>query len=155
MNAAQLRRLHPDAIYTSPEPKAFQTAEILGAAMDLDVTVIEDLREHDRTGVPFLPGPGEFAASVLRLFANPGELVFGVESAAAALARFRTGVGEVLSRGDRQPLLVTHGTVMALYVAAVSSVDAAGFWRELSMPCYVVLENEHHSADVFIEHVQD
>jgi broad specificity phosphatase PhoE len=151
--AEQLRRLAPDAIYASLEPKALETAEILGHAMDLGVTGIEDLREHDRTGVPFLTRPGEFEESVHRLFAAPDECVFGSESASAALARFYSGVGQVLSHCDRRPLVVTHGTVMSLYVAAVSGVDAAAFWRELSMPCWVVLGNDLGGSDLSIEHL--
>jgi broad specificity phosphatase PhoE len=151
--AYQIKRLTPDAVYSSPEPKAFETAAIVGAALHLSVKVFEDLREHDRTGVPFFTGPGEFENNVRRFFATPDERVFGLESAADALARFRNAMAEVLSCGDHQPMVVTHGTVMSLYVAAVAGLDAATVWRKLSMPCYVVLGTGPGNANVRIEHL--
>lgn len=150
--AERIRPLDPDALYSSPEPKAFETAEVVGAALDLKVTVIGDLREHDRVGVPFFTEPGEFEEQVRRLFAFPDERVFGNESAAKALARFRHGIARVLLFGDREPILVTHGTVMSLYIAARAGVDAARLWRQLSMPCYVVLDDETGGFDG-VEHL--
>ena len=35
--------------------------------------------------------------------------------------------------------MVTHGTVLALYVAAVTGVDAIDLWRRLGLPSYVTL----------------
>src|SRR5690606_2308415 len=107
--ADRMRPLAPAALYSSPAPKAFATAEIVGAGLDRKVPVIADLRERDRGGVPFFTEPGEFEEQVRRLFAFPDEPVFGTESAAEALARFQHGIAQVLSFRDREPLLVTHG----------------------------------------------
>jgi broad specificity phosphatase PhoE len=150
--AERIRPLAPDALYSSPEPKAFETAEILGAALDLKVTVIADLREHDRVGVPFFTELGEFEEQVRRLFAFPDEPAFGTESAAEAFARFQHGIAQVLSFRDCEPLLVTHGTVMSLYIAAKAGVDAVTLWRQLSLPCYVVLDHETGGFDG-VEHL--
>ena len=35
--------------------------------------------------------------------------------------------------------MVTHGTVMTLYVASIADVDPMCFWRRLGLPSYVVL----------------
>lgn len=150
--ADRLRRFAPGAVYSSPEPKALATAEIVGTTLGLGVAEILELREHDRTGVPFFSVPGEFEERMSRLFEHQGECVFGTESAAAALARFRHGINRVLSPGNRQPLVFTHGTVMSLYIAAETGLDAAEIWRELSMPCYVVFSEESRSWSG-VEHV--
>jgi broad specificity phosphatase PhoE len=138
--ADRIALLAPDAIYSSPENKARETAEIVGAAVRLRVTVVADLREHDRTGVPFLREPGQFESQLNRLFAEPSRCVFGTESAEAALSRFRNGVRDVTARGDQRPMLVTHGTVMSLYIGAEAGLDPEAIWAELTTPCYVVLD---------------
>jgi broad specificity phosphatase PhoE len=39
-----------------------------------------------------------------------------------------------------QPLVVvTHGTVLSLYVPAVTGLDLVALWRRLDLPSYVVL----------------
>jgi broad specificity phosphatase PhoE len=154
MLVEQLRPLAADAVYSSPEPKAFETAEILGAGLRLSVTAMADLREHDRTGVPFYTAPGEYEEHVCRLFSAPDACVFGAESATAALARFRKGMDQVLACEDRRPLVVTHGTVMSLYIAAESGVDAFAIWRQLRMPSYVIFGSANSGADPGIHHLR-
>lgn len=135
--ANRLSAFQPDAICTSPERKARETAEVLGAKLHLEVTIVPNLREHDRDGVPFLHTPGEFEESVRRLFEFPFERTFGNESAAAALARFRQGIAQVIALDARLPVVVSHGTVMSLLVAAELGGDAFRIWEQLRAPCYV------------------
>lgn len=56
----------------------------------------------------------------------------GWETRAEALTRFRDGI-EALPSGE--VALVTHGTVMTLFVASVvDGLDAPAFWSQLTMP---------------------
>lgn len=151
--ADRLRPLSPDSIHSSPERKARETADILAAALQLRVTIVADLREHDRAGVPFFHTPGVFEEYVRRLFESPQERVFGNESAAASLTRFRHAIGEVSGSGARRPLVVTHGTVMSLYIAAELGVDAALIWKQLATPCHAVLGGPRHEPFAGIQYL--
>lgn len=137
--AQLLEPLGPDTILTSLEPKAVQTGEILGSRLSLDILSVRELGEHDRTDVPFLT-TDEFERLVRRSMAQPDERVFGGETANQALDRFSNGLHCALDRSScSRPLVVTHGTVMSLYVARVSGTDPWRIWQELSMPSYVDL----------------
>jgi broad specificity phosphatase PhoE len=72
---------------------------------------------------------------------RPHEVVFGEESIAAAGHRFSTVMTRLLATtpGEETLTVVTHGTVLSLYVAAVTDVDAVDLWRRLSLPSYVTL----------------
>ena len=152
--AERLRPLSPDAIYSSPERKARETAGILAAALGLRATIVPDLHEHDRTGVPFYHTPGHFEEQVRRLFASPQDRVFGNESAADCLHRFRRAIGVVNGSRARRPVVVTHGTVMSLYIADEVGVDAGGLWRQLTMACFAVLGDASHEPFTGIQHVE-
>jgi broad specificity phosphatase PhoE len=129
----------PALLASSDEPKARDTAAILGAALGLDARVVPDLREHDRTGVAYR-SPEDFTAVVARFFAHPAERVFGAESAAEALARVSSAVsGLIAAAPSGDILIVTHGTVLSLFVAATTGADAAAFWRRLPLPALAVL----------------
>ncbi|HEX6460277.1 MAG TPA: phosphoglycerate mutase family protein, partial [Thermoleophilaceae bacterium] len=82
---ALARRVRADAVVSSPEPKALETAAALGPPVEVDPR----LREHDRAGEPFRD---DVAAAVEAGFARPGDVVFGVESYDAARERFAAAV---------------------------------------------------------------
>jgi broad specificity phosphatase PhoE len=83
-----------------------------------------------------------FEARMHDLFAHPDQVVFGSESASAALTRFTAAVDRVISEdtGDGDVVIVTHGTVMSLFVAKRSHVDATSLWSTLGLPSYIALE---------------
>lgn len=138
--ARQLDELAPRAIAASPEPKAIATASILAARHQLPVQVVDDLREHDRRQTGYL-GDQAFQDAVIASLRRPDELVFGEETASAARRRFTTALTGLLAATppERTLAVVTHGTVLALYVAAVTGIDAVALWRRLGLPSYVVL----------------
>jgi len=138
--AAQLAPLEPDRVYTSCEPKAVETGGVVAAALGLEVHQLRQLGEHDRANVRFLTTKG-FELSVKRCLAHPDKNVFGGETADEALERFSIGVDRVLETEEcARPLVVTHGTVMSLYLARLSGVDPWEIWQSLSMPSYVDLD---------------
>lgn len=139
--APKLARHKPGRLIASPEPKAKQTAEVLGRFLDLDVAIADGLREHDRTGVPFFDTQEEFEHRVMRVFEHPTERVLGRESAEDACRRFSAAVEEALdSYSEACVVFVTHGTVMSLFLGSLSDLDPLDSWRRLGMPAYAVLE---------------
>lgn len=138
--ARQLDELAPRAIAASPEPKALATASILAARHQLPIEVVDDLREHDRRQTGYL-GDQAFQDAVIASLRRPDELVFGEETASAARRRFTTALTGLLAATPpgRTLTVVTHGAVLALYVAAVTGVEVVALWRRLGLPSYVVL----------------
>ena len=143
--AARLASLcAPAIVFSSPERKAFETAGLIACALGLKVERVTDLREHDRTGAGYLSADA-FAASIAHFFEYPKELLFGRETAAQAGTRFAAAVRELCARTpDRDILLVTHGTVLTLYAAAVAGVEPLPFWRGLGMPAATVFSLPDH-----------
>ena len=67
--------------------------------------------------------------------------MLGRETAAEAAARFERGLRAVLSSHPADGLaVVTHGTVLALFVANHNRVEAYAFWQTLKMPEALYLE---------------
>jgi broad specificity phosphatase PhoE len=137
--ADHLAAYAPTALVASTEPKAQETAALVAARLDVPWATAPGLHEHDRTGVGWLP-EGELDRRVAAFFARPSELVFGQETAAAALARFQGAVAAVLRAPPAgTPVIFTHGTVLTLFVAAGAGVDPFPFWQQLGLPSFVVL----------------
>ena len=134
-------RYTPEKIVASLEPKATQTGSIMAERLRLPFSTADGLHEHDRRAAGFLERK-VFEARMRDLFAHPDQLVFGSESASAALTRFSAAVDRVISEdtGDGDIVIVTHGTVMSLFVAKRSHVDATSLWTTLGLPSYIALE---------------
>lgn len=141
--AARLARVVvPGTIAASDEPKARETAELLAAQLGFAGTLRldHDLREHTRQPGDFFPSQGAFEAAVQDLFARPDDLVFGQETARAASDRFESAMRRILTdsaRGD--VIVVAHGTVITLFVAAHTGLVPFSLWQSLQLPSYIVL----------------
>lgn len=137
--ADHLRPYEPQALLCSPEVKAFETATLTGEALGLTPTVVAGLQENDRTGVGFPPWE-EIRKGVARFYTHPELRVFGGESADECHTRF---AGALLPELDRRPgqtvAVVTHGTVLSLFVARRCGLEAYKLWERLSTPSFVVL----------------
>lgn len=137
--ADRLREFRPQVIWSSTEPKAVETAEIIAKAIDVTFSTMGGLEEHARNTVPFFETGGEFERAVERFFREPDRLVLGEETAEQVLGRFVNAIDDIISTGHVDTLVVTHGSVMTLYAASVAGVCQMRFWRSLGMPSYVVL----------------
>ncbi len=138
--AQQLAPYQLDALYSSIEPKARETAEILSAHLGLPFETAEGLHEHERARVGYL-SQREFEARVAELYARPSELVLGEETADAAHTRFASAVSRILAAHREQTVgIVAHGTVIALYAARAARFAVAPFdlWKRLGLPAAVV-----------------
>ena len=126
-------------IWSSREPKAIETAEIVADELGVPAKIADGLEEHHRDNVPFLSPKEKFEEAVERLFRCPDRLVLGRETANHARDRFTAAIDEVIDAGQSDSIVVTHGTVMTLFVASFPGVERMAFWRRLGLPSYVVL----------------
>lgn len=124
------------AWFTSPEPKAIQTAQLL---TDADVGVLPDLREHERSG----EWVEDFPGAVRRAFARPDEpAVEGWEPLTTCRERVVPAVRRVLEvHADEDVVLMGHGTAWTLVVADLAGrpPDLAR-WAALAMPDVITVE---------------
>ena len=129
----------PSAIVTSTEPKAIETGQIVGKRMGIPVEAAPDLHEHERPGTD-LDTVEQFQAKVGRLLQHPDEQVFGAETGDEARERFTAAVGDVMRQhpGGNLPI-ISHGTVISLFVACAAGIEPVPFWRKLGLPAFVVL----------------
>ena len=132
--AARVAAHGPTAIVSSTEPKARETAELLGAELGLEMREYAALRETARRTVPWLERE-ELRTAIRTLFERPDEVVFGEESASDALGRFSAAVDGLAEA----TVVVSHGTVISLYAAARTGRDAFELWSGLELPDLVVV----------------
>ena len=138
--AARLKGYEPDVIFSSFEPKAKQTAEIIAAKTDLQIQFVEALHEHDRSQVGYLQ-KDKFEAAVREFFEKPGNLVFGSESADACYKRFHQAVHSILDQNfGRTVVIVAHGTVISLFVSRLTGMSDWSLWKDLALPSFIVMD---------------
>ena len=137
---ALLLPYQPEIILSSVEPKAWETASILADVLGLTVQVVNGLQEHDRSMSPYYT-KGEFEKLVQEFFEKPDLLVFGKETARQSLARFRETVEIAMeAHKDKSIMIVSHGTVISLFVAWLTGCDGLALWQSLGLPSFVVLD---------------
>lgn len=124
---------------SSVEPKARETAELVADRLAIPIDTVQGLHEHERRTAPYV-GEREFKAAVGEMFARPGELVYGEETADQACERFSVAVNAALAeRPEGTVAIVAHGTVISLFVSSVTGVDGLALWDSIGMPSYIVL----------------
>lgn len=140
--AAQLPGFHPQIIISSLEPKAIETAQIVAERLDLPYETAQDLHEHVRVGENYSTVE-DFEASVKVFFEQPHHLVFGSETADQAHCRFAQAITDVNEKypGHNPIVIVSHGTVISLFVSRVYGIDPFNLWKALKLPCIVILSS--------------
>ena len=130
----------PLQLVSSPEPKAERTAEIVAGELGLSLEVRAGLQEFDRPALP-LVSKAEHAALNETIFAEPSRRLLGRESGAEALARFERALSAAVADAPatHSVIAVSHGTVIALLVAAHNPIDGFELWKRLTCPSFVVL----------------
>ena len=138
--AERLRDRAVDVVVTSTEPKAIETGEIIAKALGVPIESAEGLEEHDRSNVPLMQ-TREFISTVAMFFKEPNRLVLGRETARDAKERFEDALDEVMRRHESKNVaVVSHGTVLSLFVAPLAKEDPFQLWRRMGLPSYVVVE---------------
>ena len=105
--AARLCEFRPEVIWSSREPKAVETADIVARALEVPVKIMDRLEEHHRGNVLFLPKE-EFHSAVERFFFNPGQLELGTETADQARERTAGSIVAILEAGHTDSVVVTR-----------------------------------------------
>ena len=128
------------AWYSSPEPKARETAALL---TDGQVGVVDGLREHERGVTPWEPDPARWCNAVRRVFADPGRAALpGWEPLERTRARLLPAVEKILAvHGGEDMVLVGHGTAWTLLVAELTGQPPdLDRWAALEMPDVIALD---------------
>jgi broad specificity phosphatase PhoE len=142
-----------DVIVTSVEPKAIETGQIVAGLLGKPCETAQGLHEHERRDAGF-GSKEQFESSVAEFFARPGELVFGGESADQAHKRFSQAITNVIERYPHQNVaVVSHGTVMTLFVARAAGLEPFPFWKRLGLPAFVVLSCPQFDLLTIVEDV--
>jgi broad specificity phosphatase PhoE len=132
----------PTTLISSSEPKAIETAAIAAAMLGLDPKIAEGLHEHERTTVGWTTRD-EFEERVSDFFIRQDQLVFGEETANEAYLRFDQVIQRILEEHTNETAaVVSHGTVISLFVCSRNDVDPHQFWQSLEMPSVVVMTLE-------------
>jgi broad specificity phosphatase PhoE len=151
--AERLASYSPEIVISSVEPKATETAQIIARRLQTPVHTFVGLHEHDRTGVEFL-GKEQFKTRVNDFFIRRDELVLGRETAHQAYERFSKALASVERKYPKKNIVVvSHGTVITLFVERVSDLDVFSFWRNLDLPSFVVLSLPQHSLVTTVESI--
>jgi broad specificity phosphatase PhoE len=128
----------PSLVVSSEEPKAMETATLIGARLGIPWETAPGLHEHDRSNVPHLRS-SEFISMMELFFRKPDELVLGRETASDARRRFEAALREVVdSHPNETVAVVSHGTVIALLLDAPAR-PAFQTWRAMGLPSLAVL----------------
>jgi 2,3-bisphosphoglycerate-dependent phosphoglycerate mutase len=143
--AERLTPYLPQILVSSPEPKAMETAGMIARKHHMSLHILHDLHEHDRSNVPYL-SKQEFEEAVREFFKNPDRRVLGTESAEETHDRFSRAIQSVLTTYvDRTIVVVSHGTVISLFVSRLTDTSDEWLWTQLGMPGYVVLDLQSKS----------
>jgi broad specificity phosphatase PhoE len=84
---------------------------------------------------------GEFISHMELFFRKPAERVLGRESADEAVRRFESAITRIV--GDHaieNVAVVSHGTVIALFLAKYSQRKPFELWREMGLPSFAVVD---------------
>ncbi|MEO1734386.1 MAG: histidine phosphatase family protein [Pseudomonadota bacterium] len=111
------------AVYASNERKARDGAAILAKALGVEMQIVPDLHENDRSATGFLPKV-EFETVADAFFAQPDQSVRGWEPARAAQSRIVAAVTRIAEQ-DATPGdigIVAHGGVGTLLLCHALSV---------------------------------
>jgi broad specificity phosphatase PhoE len=138
--AYRLAPHQPSRVVTSLEPKAIETGQIIAAILNIPWNSMPDLHEHERPEAVRTLAPEAFRARVADLFEYHDQLVLGTETADQAHKRFAAAIADLLSHYQEDTLsVVTHGTVMTLFISRATGLEPVSFWKQLGLPAFTVL----------------
>jgi broad specificity phosphatase PhoE len=138
--AEELRSYSIDRIVTSEEAKAALTGQLVADVLAIPCESAPNLHETKRETVGYFEREADFRASVQAAMNEPDKLLFGEETFTDARERLAEQLDTLLEQYPDETLaIVTHGTVMALFLAHISEQDIVSLWNSLDMPAYAVI----------------
>ena len=136
--ASELKRFLPAILLSSPETKAIETAELVGAKLGLKFSIRDGLCEHRRP-TRFLPHD-EFHDNIHRFFEFPAGIVYGNETSDQVASRIESEIRRALAISPTENvLIITHGTAMTSFIRQHTKADPFEIWKSLDLPSYVAL----------------
>lgn len=130
--AQKLQAFAPVRLFASAEIKAADTARVMGAVLDLPVTIDAGFGEHRADAKPF-GTQAAFEADVARLFADPAVLVMGEETGDAAHDRFDAALSRIAPASAETTVVVAHGRIITLWLSRRLGFEPMPFWRRLGL----------------------
>ncbi len=141
--AAGVSGLGITRIVTSEEHKAQLTGQLIAKRLRLPISSAAALGETRRETLPYFSRSAHFRAVIKRAFEAPDEIVVGEERFSDALARFSACVDDLMSDDPGEvPAIVTHGTVLSLYLSQLGATPAYSLWERMGQPAYAVVDLE-------------
>ncbi len=137
--AEALSAYMPLKFFSSEESKAVETAAEITKQLGSSYQTFAGLEEQDRSNVPVMQ-TRDFISLIELFFRKPNELVLGKETASTALSRMRSAIDELLTENPNDDLaIVSHGTVIALFIAHYTNKNGFQLWRQMTLPSFAVL----------------
>jgi broad specificity phosphatase PhoE len=138
--AKKMKFYLPFSLFSSDEAKAQATGEIISTESGLNLTTVKGLEEIDRPVLPLL-SQQEHRDLNKGIFEEPERAVIGKESANQALDRFSQAIRENVEiiLINRNVVIVSHGTVISLFVEKYNNISAFELWQRLSCASFVEL----------------
>lgn len=151
--AERLRDDGARQIVTSEEAKAIETGKLLAEALEIPASALPGLEEHDRSDVPHMRS-GDFISSMELAFRRPADRVLGRESIAAALQRFEPALDQALRNHPGNCIVVSHGAVLAAWLAPRMQRKPFEIWRAMGLPSYAVIDRQNMKVMELVEQVK-
>lgn len=138
-------------VYSSHEQKAIQTAQYLAQALGVSYSVAPNLEETQRHSTHYYPNPDAFSAKVIAAMQAPEQLIFGDETFSHARARFSKQIDILASTHHNQTVaIVSHGRILAMFLAMYVSESPQHIWQQLGMPAYAILDWQHKRVEKIV-----
>lgn len=137
---------HPiDHVASSPYARAVATIEPFARRAGLAIAIEEGLAERRLSREP-IP---HWREVVERSFSEPDYRVDGGESAAETLARGWASLRNVLGRGHRLPVVVSHGQLLSLVLHSIDPAFGYAGWAALTNPDVFEIEGSERDGFAF------
>ncbi|KKQ91370.1 MAG: Phosphoglycerate mutase [Candidatus Woesebacteria bacterium GW2011_GWB1_39_10] len=106
-------------IYSSPEKKAIQTAELISREYGIKIFTRDNLSEVDRSSTGFMEY-GKYLDVVRNFYKHPKESIQGWESAAVASKRIFKDIAQIMSKHKNKSIVVIgHGATGTLLACSL------------------------------------
>lgn len=123
--------IHIDKIYSSPYKRAIQTVEGIAFERNLEIDLVEDMRERTKTQGKL----DNFFENVKKLWEKPSFNFEGGESNIEAQTRGIKALNNLLDENmGKSFVIASHGDIMSLMLNHYDSEYEYNFWRQLDMP---------------------
>ena len=124
--------LSPSSLWSSPLPRALNTARVIAGELGLEVRILDDLRELNCgrwEGMPFRRVREEDREHYERWKSDPDVACPGGESFNQVTERMERAVREISKDDPSSPLIVSHGTAIRLITCSLVGFPAALSYR--------------------------